>query len=215
VIVSGTMADGASGVWAVKRCGGLVLVQDPGEAHAEEMPRAAMRAVEPDHVAGVRDLGRTLSDLARTDAPDRGDCPRELRLEVDIAAGGRAGRDRMLELGDPSGLTCPHCHGVLSEVREGKPLRFRCQVGHAITGETLFAHQNDDVEEAMRVALRVMEERSELVTRMASDAGRVGRTAVAEIYAQRAEEYGGYADTLRRALVSLLPVELEEVGSAG
>jgi two-component system chemotaxis response regulator CheB len=53
----------------------------------------------------------------------------------------------------------------------------------------------------MRVALRIMEERVTLVARMAEDARSTGRTAVAELYEARAEEYGRYANVLREAAV--------------
>jgi two-component system chemotaxis response regulator CheB len=49
-----------------------------------------------------------------------------------------------------------------------------------------------------------MEERVTLVTRMAQDARRTGRTAVAELYEARAEEYAGYAGVLREAAVASL-----------
>src|SRR4051812_27880816 len=39
VLLSGLLNDGAAGLEAVKRCGGVALVQDPTEAIADEMPR--------------------------------------------------------------------------------------------------------------------------------------------------------------------------------
>src|SRR5690242_943365 len=38
VVLSGLLNDGASGLEAIKRCGGIALVQDPGDALADEMP---------------------------------------------------------------------------------------------------------------------------------------------------------------------------------
>src|SRR3712207_2177595 len=85
-------------------------------------------------------------------------------------------------------------------MREQRPLRYRCQIGHASTAEVL-ASRVDEVDEAVRVAMRVMEERVTLVERMAQDARQTGRTAVAELYEARAEEYRRYAATLREAAV--------------
>ncbi len=98
-------------------------------------------------------------------------------------------------------LTCPHCSGVLSDIRGARPLRFRCQVGHAFTAEAVAHEQEGAVDEALRVALRIIEERAELVTRMAEDGRRNGRHAVAEMYGDRAREYRRHADTVRRALL--------------
>ena len=60
------------------------------------------------------------------------------------------------------------------------------------------------MDEAIRVAMRVMEERVTLVERMALDARQTGRAAVAELYDARAVEYRRYATTLRDAAVSSL-----------
>ena len=58
-------------------------------------------------------------------------------------------------------------------------------------------------------ALRVIEERAELVARMAEDGRKSGRRAVAEMYAERAVEYRQYADTLRQAVLQ----SMEPLGS--
>jgi two-component system chemotaxis response regulator CheB len=104
-------------------------------------------------------------------------------------------------IADPSALSCPDCHGVLSEVRGEQPLRYRCQIGHALTAEVLQT-RSEEVDEAMRVALRVMEERVTLVRRMAEDARSTGRDAVAELYDSRVREYGRYAEILREAAIA-------------
>lgn len=74
-------------------------------------------------------------------------------------------------------------------------------MGHALTAETLASAQESAVDEALRVALRIIEERAELVSRMAEDGRSTGRRTVAEMYQERAEEYRRYADTLRRAVL--------------
>jgi two-component system chemotaxis response regulator CheB len=90
---------------------------------------------------------------------------------------------------------------VLSEINGSQPLRYRCQIGDAFTAETLAANTSG-VDEAIRVAMRVMEERVTLVERMALDARQSGRSSVAELYEARGEEYRRYAMTLRDAAVT-------------
>jgi two-component system chemotaxis response regulator CheB len=68
----------------------------------------------------------------------------------------------------------------------------------------VLAAHNVEVDEAMRIALRVMEERVTLVTRMAEDARATGRMAVAELYEGRAGEYTRYAEVLRTAAIRAL-----------
>ena len=107
-------------------------------------------------------------------------------------------------IADPAPMTCPSCGGVLSEVKGKRPLRFRCQVGHAYTADVLAKEQEGKVDEALRVALRIIEERAELVHRMAEDGRHSGRPAVAQMYDARAAEYRDYADMIRRVMLHSL-----------
>lgn len=203
VLLSGMLNDGASGLSAIKACGGTAVVQHPLDAEADEMPLAALEAVTADEVASAAELGGLLARIAESDAGVNLPPPDGLPLEVDIASGARLGASTLQQIADPSALSCPDCQGVLSEVRGEQPLRYRCQIGHAMTAEVLAARQ-DEVDHAMRVALRVMEERVTLVTRMGKDARENGRSAVAELYEARAEEYARYAQVLRTAAIRSL-----------
>jgi two-component system chemotaxis response regulator CheB len=208
IVLSGLLSDGASGLNAVKRCGGFALVQDPADAIADEMPLRALEGTTVDLcVPGAR-IGDALADLVREPAGTALPIPPELRLEVEIAAGERIGSDRISTIADPAALTCPSCGGVLSKVKMGQPLRFRCQVGHAYTADVLAKEQESKVDEALRVALRIIEERAELVTRMAEDGRQSGRAAVARMYDARAAEYREYADMIRRVMLQSLDPEL-------
>jgi two-component system, chemotaxis family, protein-glutamate methylesterase/glutaminase len=201
VVLSGLLSDGAAGLHAIKCCGGTALVQDPDDAIADEMPLRALEATVPDlSVPGAR-LGDVLSELAWQAPGPAVPVPPDLRIEVDIAMGERIDSEVLTKIADPAALTCPGCGGVLSAVKDGKPLRFRCQVGHAYAADTLAKEQEGRVDEAMRVALRIIEERAELVTRMAEEGRSSGRRAVSEMYEDRAREYRQYADTLRQAVL--------------
>lgn len=46
VILTGANADGSNGLVHISRNGGLVIVQDPDDAEANSMPRAALAAVK-------------------------------------------------------------------------------------------------------------------------------------------------------------------------
>jgi len=214
VVLSGLLSDGAAGLNAIKRCGGVALVQDPKDAIADEMPLRALEATTADLcVPGAR-IGDVLSDLARETAGVAPPTPPEIRLEVEIAAGERSGSDKLSSVAHPAALTCPSCGGVLSQINTGPPLRFRCQVGHAFTADSLAKEQEGRVDEALRVALRIIEERTELVQRMAEHGRRSGHRAVAEMYESRAVEYREYADMIRRAVLQSLDPAIAASGSA-
>ncbi|MEX6506576.1 chemotaxis protein CheB [Jiella sp. M17.18] len=201
VVLSGFLNDGAAGLNAIKQCGGLALVQDPTDAIADEMPLSAQRAVAVDAIVSGARMGDILSHLVEETAGPSRPVPPEIRLEIDIAAGERLDSEQLRSLAEPAALTCPSCGGVLSEVRHAEPIRFRCQVGHGFTADVLATEQENSVDEALRVALRIIEERAELVTRMAEDGRRTGRAAVVKMYEERAREYRAYADTIRRVVL--------------
>ena len=65
VVLSGTGEDGAMGIRAVKKMGGVVVVQDEGTAEFTGMPHAAIGTGIADRVLELRDIGPTISDLIR------------------------------------------------------------------------------------------------------------------------------------------------------
>jgi two-component system chemotaxis response regulator CheB len=202
VVLTGLLNDGAAGIVAIKRCGGLTIVQNPSDALAAEMPMGALRMADVDYRARAADIAGVLSRLVGQLVPPPGTPPADLGLEVDIALGGPVTSELLQRLGDPAALSCPACGGVLNEMRERPPLRFRCQVGHAYTAEAVAAAKESSVDEAIRVALRIIEERSVLVGKMAREAAEMGREAVARSYRKRWDEYERYANSLRKAVVA-------------
>src|SRR3954467_4965236 len=64
VILTGTLDDGAAGLYAVKARGGLAIVQDPAEAASPEMPVNAMRHMKVDHCLPLAEIAPLLSKIA-------------------------------------------------------------------------------------------------------------------------------------------------------
>ena len=65
VLLTGANEDGALGIATVKRLGGHTIVQNPADAERAEMPRAALRAVEPAQVLSLAAVPGALADLCR------------------------------------------------------------------------------------------------------------------------------------------------------
>jgi two-component system chemotaxis response regulator CheB len=199
VVLTGMLNDGAAGLADFKRCGGITVVQNPSDALAQDMPLGALRASDVDYRAPVSDIAGLLVQLAKEEAGPPVSVPEDIRSEIEIALGRRSDTEILLKFADPAPLSCPGCGGVLSQIKRGPPLRFRCQVGHAYTAEVLEAEKEGAVDEAVRVALRIVEERAVLTQKMAEDARRSGREAAAVSYEERANESRDYAEILRRA----------------
>ncbi|MET0280355.1 MAG: chemotaxis protein CheB [Steroidobacteraceae bacterium] len=63
VILTGANSDGASGISAVARAGGITVVQDPGQAVADALPYAAVRTGAAQHVLPLADIRTMFAQL--------------------------------------------------------------------------------------------------------------------------------------------------------
>lgn len=207
VVLSGMLNDGADGLRAIKRCAGIALVQSPSDSAASEMPLAALEATSVDLSTEAEHLGAAILRHVNEKVEPGAKVDHDILVEIEIALGSRYNSLLAAEISRPVPLTCPDCGGVLSQVNTARPLRFRCQVGHSYTSKTLLHAKEGSVDEAVRVALRIVEERAELVGRMGKDASEAGRTGMAEMYEGRAAEYRRYADTLRAAVLETIADE--------
>lgn len=69
VVLSGTGSDGAAGAAALHAAGGHVMVQAPGTAKFDSMPRSVAAATQVDVSLPPQDLARRVLALTRGDAP--------------------------------------------------------------------------------------------------------------------------------------------------
>lgn len=70
VILTGANGDGALGLKAVRRQGGIAIVQDPRDAQSPIMPRAALAATPADHVLPLDRIAPLLLRLALGEGVD-------------------------------------------------------------------------------------------------------------------------------------------------
>jgi two-component system chemotaxis response regulator CheB len=63
VVLTGNLDDGTSGLRAIKRRGGLAVVQDPDDALFPSMPQSAIDHVDVDRVVPLHGLAKTLAEL--------------------------------------------------------------------------------------------------------------------------------------------------------
>jgi two-component system chemotaxis response regulator CheB len=200
VVLTGMLSDGAAGLSDLKRCGGVTVVQNPTDSEAPDMPLAALRASDVDYRVSLSDMGDLLMRLVGEPAGAGASCPEDIQFEVEIALGRPFGTHEAFQLGDPVPLSCPACGGVLSQIRRSSNLRFRCQVGHGFTAEALESQQEGSIDQALRVALRILEERALLTQKMADEARGRGRLLSAQSFEQRTKESREHVETLREAI---------------
>ena len=203
VVLTGLLSDGAAGLGAVERCGGLALVQEPGSAAFPDMPRHALAATKAARQVALPELGQLLAKLVREQAPEPPPVPEAIRIEVQLTE--RAMKsDNWHEVPSTStDFTCPECSGAIRKVDDNGVTRFRCRVGHAYTGDDLMAAKNDRVEEALWVALQTLQERAQMLEVMAGDDRGRGWERSAGTLEVRAKEAHGHAEQLREFIARI------------
>ncbi|RYY20652.1 MAG: chemotaxis protein CheB, partial [Sphingobacteriaceae bacterium] len=81
---------------------------------------------------------------------------------------------------------------------KGSIVRYRCHTGHAYTAASLLAEQTSKIEETMWIALRMFEERRNLLTTIASE----NKGATSRSAKERAEMSQVHIDRIRAILLA-------------
>jgi two-component system chemotaxis response regulator CheB len=192
VVLSGLLDDGAAGLRAIKERGGAAVVQSPDDALYPAMPRNAIAATEIDAIVPLDQMAETLARLLAEPAEAveaAGAAADPIEAPPALAA--------MLE-GTLTGLTCPECGGALWETHDGPVQRFSCHVGHSYSVESMVSEQGRALESALWGALRALEERADLLRRLAQRSSGVTRRR----FDHRALEADEHADRLRDTLLA-------------
>ena len=204
VVLTGLLDDGTAGLLAIKQRGGITVVQDPADALYPSMPESALEHVAIDYVVPLVELASLLVRLVQEEVPEDvtyvkpEDMKREVQqaeMETSVQMGASDNHP-----GTPSVYSCPECGGVLWEIQDNGLLRFRCRVGHAFSIESIQEEQADALEEALWVALKIVEEKISLTHRLLDIARKNGNEFLIKRYDARAQEATRHAELLRTIL---------------
>ncbi len=180
ILLTGYLDDGTAGMKAIKRCGGTCIVQDPDEAEYPAMPKNAMNNVKVDYCLPISEMGDLLYRLIPQKLRKSIPVPNDVLIETKIAERVLSDLAAVNKVGDQVPFNCPGCGGVLWKVDKDNNARYRCHTGHAYTAASLLAEQTNKIEETMWTALRMFEERKNLLTEMAQGKKGVGSKSALE-----------------------------------
>ena len=203
VVLTGMLGDGAAGLLAVQRCGGLPLVQAPDDAAYADMPLHALASVKGAEKFVMDDLGELLVRRCAEPAPEPPPIPEALLVEARLTERSMITEDWGAVPSQPTSFTCPECRGAIHEVRDEGLTRFRCRVGHAYSSHDLLGDKAKAIEESLWVALQTLEERAQMLELLAGDDNRRGWHRGAGTYVERARETRAHADRLRELLLKV------------
>jgi two-component system chemotaxis response regulator CheB len=159
------------------------------------MPTTALRHARVDHQAPAAELGRWIARQVRAaGTPPRRRTP---------GHPGMLKEERMHkghQLKAPSALTCPICGGAVGEETTDSLPVFTCHIGHRFGAAEMDEAQFQQVETALEVALRTLNERAALCGRMIASARARGATHVVASWEEARREVEERAEVLRRFL---------------
>ncbi|HEX2197666.1 MAG TPA: chemotaxis protein CheB [Burkholderiales bacterium] len=184
VVLTGALDDGTAGLYTIKLRGGTAIVQEPADAMIRSMPLNALEHTEADYRLPAGEIGELLGRLVREHAPAAPALPPEedqkTHNELRIAAGQNALEENVMPFGELSPFTCPECNGVLTMIREGSVMRFRCHTGHGLSPSTLLSAISGSAEERLYDAIRVMDEAILLLNKLGEEFTQAGNSRAAE-----------------------------------
>jgi two-component system chemotaxis response regulator CheB len=199
VVLTGMLDDGVAGLIAIKRCGGITVVQDPKDAAYSGMPQNVLDNVGVDFCVPIADMGQLLATLVSKPHAKPKPVSLDVRTEAEIAERVLSDVAQVNGLGTQVPYNCPNCGGVLWEMKASKAKRYRCHTGHSFTVPTLLASQSEKIEELLWISLRMFEERKNLLNSVATTA--VDRAAKTTNH-QRLKQTQGYIERIRSMLLA-------------
>lgn len=211
VILTGMLDDGTAGMLAIKRRGGTAIVQDPAEAAYPSMPESACRYVAVDTVLSVAEIAPRLLRLANEPVKLEGavPMPEDMDPEANISGMDSEAIEHSNTVGATAPLSCPDCGGVLVEYYDGDLLRFRCQVGHAYSRESLYAGQSDMLDRSLWNAFSALDERAYLAGRLAQDARALNDPMSAERFTRLKQQAETQKERVRLMLLKESGAEID------
>ena len=198
VVLTGELDDGTAGLAAVKACGGTTIVQDPASAFEPSMPANALASGAADHCLPLGEIAPLLARLAGSEPNAQPASPVPDLVREQAIFEGKQPMENLSRVGRPSTLTCPECGGALWELKDTKPLRYRCHTGHAFSARTLESAQTGTAEHALWSSVRALQEREILLRRLANVAQATGDIAGAEIGRRQADRLKAQVEGLTR-----------------
>jgi len=195
IILSGELDDGTSGLIAIKKGGGIAIVQDPETAASPSMPRSALENANIDHCLPADEIGELIGKLVTEEVTAHEQKVENQHDELEIVTG----TDESIEIMESDGslhpIGCPDCGGPLWQLNERSHTRYRCHTGHSYTSRSLVHGLQENEEQALYVALRTLEEKVRLLKNLEKQSSGAH-------FLSRREEAERQSDILRKMLHS-------------
>lgn len=206
IILTGMLNDGTAGMQFIKRCGGTAIIQDPKEAEFPDMPLNVLDTTDVDYCLQLEEMMPAIRKIIKQEIKPNV-IPEDILTEARIIEKMITGSTSSSSLGTPSIFACPDCGGNLTEIRNGELNRYRCHIGHSYTEYDLMIKQASKAQATLWIALRIMEERKSLLTRMARQNKQKGYQRTAGDLELKAKQLEEHLSRLKEILIETEKIE--------
>jgi two-component system chemotaxis response regulator CheB len=205
IVLTGLLDDGTAGMSAIKRAGGVTIVQDPNEADHPDMPLSVLENVDVDYTESLSKMGVLLAEIIKTTEPKEVEVPEDILLETEIDQRVSTRIDNIAHLKKIE-INCPDCGGGLYMTQKQHPAHYRCHVGHSYTDRELLIRISEVIENTFWVSLRMMEERRTLLAKLAKKDKERGYESSAQRHLDQAKEMEVHIENLKQILFTAVQV---------
>jgi two-component system, chemotaxis family, protein-glutamate methylesterase/glutaminase len=199
IILTGLLDDGTAGMSAIKRSGGICVVQNPDEADYPDMPLSVLDNVPVDFTESLAGMGELLREIISSTDPVPAEVPADVALEAQIDRRVSTRIDDLSSL-PKAEFNCPDCGGGLWMTQKDHPTHYRCHVGHSYTDRELLIRLSEVMESTLWTSLRMMEERRSLLMKLHEKDRQRGYHSTAALHLQKAQEMEVHIDNLKQML---------------
>jgi two-component system chemotaxis response regulator CheB len=200
IVLTGFLNDGTAGMWAIKQSGGHCLVQDPNEAEYPDMPLSVIETMEADHCVPLNAMGNILKKITEKKPVKTIEPPAIVIAESRLSEKAATNLEGVSKLGEKTVYACPDCGGGLWDLENGRVKHYRCHIGHSYSEKDLQLRQSETIEQTLWVALRMMEERKILLTKLASENRKKGLEFLHKSVTEQAGQLTTHIDKMKTLL---------------
>lgn len=201
IILTGMLDDGTSGMYTIKKCGGICIIQDPSEAQYTDMPRNVLSRTEVDYQSVLKGIPIIIEEILSKPLPSKKSIPKELKIEVSLIERMMSDIEVLKKISDRSDFVCPECGGGLWKIKNDPTHRYRCHTGHVYSEQCLKELQDLKIEDSIWVSIRMLEEKESMLRLLS--ARNTEKDKAGSLYAVRMKEINKHINQLKTLLITL------------
>ena len=107
------------------------------------------------------------------------------------------------KIGEKTIYSCPSCGGGLWQIGNSRVKHYRCHIGHNFSERDLAVKQSETIEHTLWVAVRMMEERKQMLKKIARENSERGLKQLGTSWQEQAQQLDLHISKLKQLLFAI------------